>query len=121
MKAKLVQFLLPRRSLNIKLLGCLVGGCALFGVGMHYLHGYQVGRSAGLLLHQADKAAAASDTHKAVDYLARYLGLVPADADAQARYAMLLADEKLSPNPRALMRASFALERALLLDGQRQD
>jgi len=49
--------------------------------GTHFLHGYQVRRNASGLLEQADRAEQEKEPIKALEYLSRYVGLVPADAD----------------------------------------
>ena len=51
----------------------MVGILAALGVGIHFLHGAQVRRSAEVLLDQANRAEQKGDMARAQDYLERYL------------------------------------------------
>src|SRR5207237_6464921 len=79
-----------RKKLNVKFLGALAGAAAVLGVGVHGLHAYQVRRNASDLLGQATRAEQQGQPEQAAEELGRYLGLVPGDTDALARYGLLL-------------------------------
>src|SRR5439155_574675 len=83
----------------------LLTSLAVLGTGTHFLHGYQVRHNAGGLLDRARAAEEQGDLAKAADYLGRYLGLEPTDADALARYGLLLANEQLAKSARARFQA----------------
>jgi tetratricopeptide (TPR) repeat protein len=102
-----------RRSLNYKFLLGLLAGTAVFGTGVHFLHAYQVRRNAGALLTRAEQAEKAGDNAQALDYYRRYLGFVPKDTEALARYGLLLADEKVATTPRKRIEALLVLDRVL--------
>jgi tetratricopeptide (TPR) repeat protein len=110
-----------RRRLNLKFCGILMGALALLGAGTHLLHGFQVRRNARILLVQADRAEKEDKLPQAADCLSRYLALAPGDVDAYARYALLLADEKLANSPKELLTAFFALDQAVRKAPGRQD
>jgi tetratricopeptide (TPR) repeat protein len=79
-----------KRMLNIKLVGAVVGGFLLAGIGVHFLHAYQLSRNAHHLRDQGDRAAAEKNFGKAQYFYALYLNLAPSDADATKKYADLL-------------------------------
>ena len=80
------------RTLNLRVLALLfVAGLAVAGA-THVVHGFQVQRNANTLLREARRAQEADRSWDAVDYLRRYLALVPADTDAMAELGLLLAD-----------------------------
>lgn len=110
-----------KKRINIKAIGILLAVLAAFAIGTHLLHGYQVRSNARILLAQADRADADGRVDGAANYLARYIALVPADHDARAKHALLLADKKLAKSPKALLQAFFALSRAERLAPDRQD
>jgi tetratricopeptide (TPR) repeat protein len=100
------------RTLNVKRLACLLVVLAVVGAGTHFLHGFQVRRNASSLLGQAAEAEKAGHLDDAVEYLDRYLTLVPADWDALERFGVLLdrvADDPAKIRNRA--RAFAILER----------
>jgi cellulose synthase operon protein C len=110
-----------RRTLNVKLLAILIASCLPVGVGVHALHGMQFKRSAGVLLAEAGDAEGHGDLAGAAEYLNRYVRYVPDDAGVLARYALLLASEKLATSPAARERALGVAERALARDPGRRD
>src|SRR5436305_6005263 len=102
-----------RKSLNIKYLGYWLAAILVLGVGVHFLHGFQVKRNAGALKEQAEKAEEAGDLRHAADYFRQYLGFVPGDTDALARRGLLLANEKLATSARACLEAYLVLDAVL--------
>jgi tetratricopeptide (TPR) repeat protein len=122
-----------RRTLHLVRTAVVLVALALLGVGVHFLHAFQVTRNSGVLLDQADQARKDADAAKkagdqakadeslgkAADYLSRYLGFHPTDADALARYG--LAAEELAKTPAQKGRAFLVLEKALRLAPERAD
>src|SRR4051794_32142729 len=101
------------RRLNRRWFFALLVGIPLFGAGAHFLHAFQVKRTAGFLLVQVDKAEQAKNLPKALNYLARYLALRPNAHEVRSKYALVLANEKLITGPRSLSRAYQVLQQAL--------
>ena len=81
-----------RKTINIKFALWLLIGLILFCTGAHFLHAFQVKRNAGIFLEQADYWEKKKESRKALDYLKRYISLVPEDTDGMARYGLLLAN-----------------------------
>jgi tetratricopeptide (TPR) repeat protein len=108
-----------KRRINPRLLLITLAGLVVLGVGLHLLHGYQVRRNAAAFLREADRHEQEGDDAKAIEDLARYLGLRPDDDGAYARYALLL--DKLAKTPRARERAYLVLEQALRRNPERAD
>ena len=108
-----------KRSVNYVAVLILLVGTALLGVGVHFLHAYQVKRNARDLLAQADLAEQNGETKQVADYLGQYLGMVPTDTDVLARYGLLL--EKHANSRGQLQRAFIILDKVVRLDGTRQD
>jgi tetratricopeptide (TPR) repeat protein len=109
------------KRLNVKAAGILLGVSILLGVGVHFLHGYQVHNNAGILLDQAQKAEDEKRLADAVKYLTRYVALVPSNTEARSKYAMLVADDNVAKTPKAKLRAFFALSRAVQLEPDNRD
>ncbi len=110
------------RKLNFRFLAYLLGAVVLLAPGVHFLHGYQVKRNAGIFLDQAEKAEGSGELQKAADYYRRYLGLDPSDkSNALAKYGTLLMDKRLANSGKALAQAYFVLEQALRRDPDRHD
>jgi len=63
------------RRLNLVFLAMLLAAVALFGGGMHLVHGVQVRRNASALLDRARRAEADKDLEKAEQSLSQYLNL----------------------------------------------
>lgn len=80
------------RTLNVKLLAWLGGISLLSIVGLYGLNRFQVQRNAHYLLELADEAEKKDDTFAAVRHIKRYLAFDPLNADANARYALLLTE-----------------------------
>jgi tetratricopeptide (TPR) repeat protein len=117
----MIRELFPR-TFNVRFFACLLAIVAVFGIGVHFLHGFQVRRNASSLLDQADRTYKEGDYAKAKNYLKAYLKLQPRDDQVRARYALLLADEdKVATAPQALAEAFYALEDALLHAPERTD
>jgi predicted Zn-dependent protease len=114
-----VRHSVRRRRLDNRKLLALLGCVLMFGLGVHFLHGYQVKRQAGGLLKQANRAEQQKQYQTAIDYLRRYLGFQPRDTDTLARYGRLLAREDVSTNKRAAFRALAVLESLLRRDPAR--
>jgi tetratricopeptide (TPR) repeat protein len=96
-----------RRRLNLKLFAALLCAFLLMGVGVHFLHAYQVRRSASGLLDQATRAEEEESFADAAKLLNHYLGYVPQDTEALARYGFAL--DKLSPFPPPALRLKTLL------------
>src|SRR5947209_8253540 len=94
-----------KRRLDLRFLASLAAACAVVGTLLHAVHGYQLRRTADFLLRTADAAADSGRLQRSVDYLERYLALVPGDGDTLAKYGLLLADTRLATHPKALLRA----------------
>jgi tetratricopeptide (TPR) repeat protein/predicted TPR repeat methyltransferase len=78
------------RTLNLPFLLVLLAVVAVLGVGMHFVHGYQVQRNASALLERADRAEADKDLEKAEQALQQYLNLRREDVAAWKRYARVV-------------------------------
>src|SRR3990172_4195733 len=74
-----------RRKLNLPLVAILLAAIAVCGVGVHFLHGFQLRRGAGALLREADRAQEAGKPFDSIRYLSNYVRLVPGDTAALAR------------------------------------
>ena len=110
------------RTVNGKVLVCLLGAAAAFGAGVHFLHGFQVKRNAGALLEQADRAEREGRPQETADYLQRYLGYAPQDHEALARYGLLLLDRVSERGTaRDKERVFLVLDRVLTQSPERDD
>lgn len=105
--------MIGKRRFNIKLFLLLLAGLAGLGVGVHFLHGAQVRRSAEVLLEESRRAHDEDDAPRERDYLERYLTYRPTDVAALVRLAELL-DEHGGEAGRA--QAIRVMERALRRD-----
>ncbi len=110
-----------KKRFNVRLFLWLLGGLVVLAPSTHFLHAFQVKRTASLLLHQGELAEEKGDIPKAISYLSRYVALEPKDAHARAKFGLLLADKKVATTPKALMRAYVTLQYALLLDSEQPD
>jgi tetratricopeptide (TPR) repeat protein len=84
-----------RRYIDFKFVACVLVGLVALGVGVHFLHAFQLSRSQTLLLKQAERAEseedpAKADYRKAAHHLQRYLGYRPDDTDALTRLGTVL-------------------------------
>jgi tetratricopeptide (TPR) repeat protein len=111
-----------RRTVNLKLLGITVVAVAVLATGVHLLHGRQVKRHAGALLHQAEAEEQRGRLDDAEVFLSQYIELVPDDLSAIERYAGIL--ERIGTqrsSKRYLSAAYFFLERVHHGQPERQD
>jgi tetratricopeptide (TPR) repeat protein len=105
------------RKLNVKLLACLVLPLILLGVGVHFLHGFQVSRNADFLLRRAQKAKDEGNLKEQKKYLELYIGYVGNDPKAQAEFA-LVTNELTGPNSRTGQQWALTLmEQAVRKEG----
>ena len=109
----------PKRRVNCKALLVLLGSGAIFGVSISLAHCFQVKCNARDLLDQAALAQEEGRPEQAAEHLTLYLGLVPADAEALARYGLLL--HQLARTPETKLEAYLTLERALAKAPERAD
>jgi tetratricopeptide (TPR) repeat protein len=107
------------RTVNFKAVAILTVMIAMSGVTVHFVHGYQVKRNSRELIEQASRAERDGQPTEAVQCLELYLGLIPGDIDAQARYALVL--KNLAKNQQQKLRAFFVLEKVLRRDVDRDD
>jgi tetratricopeptide (TPR) repeat protein len=110
-----------RKRINLKALCAIIAVMGVLMPGVHFLHGYQVRRQAGILLARAGSAESQGRLEVAADYLSRYVSLVPDEADVRVRHALLVADNRVARTPKAVMRAFFTLSRAVQLAPERDD
>src|SRR5262245_45057325 len=104
------------RKVNFRLLGFMILSLALVGVVSMFVHGWQVRRNAEVLLREARKAQSRKDLTEAIDYLERYVALVPKNnADPLAELGLLQADAHRAGD------AYRTLEAALRQDPSRSD
>src|SRR5262245_12328349 len=109
----------PWRRINGRLLVVLLLALVASGVGVHFLHAYQVKRNAHALLEQANAADRESDPQKLLRYLGQYLVFVPGDDEAMTRYGLALDEHGRTARER--QRAYFLLEQAMLREPGRDD
>src|SRR5262245_13095362 len=79
-----------RRRLNLRFLAWFLSIGVIVGLGVHFLHGFQVRRKAEFLRQKAERAAEAGRIQEALGDYRRYLALVPTNGDAWGDYALLL-------------------------------
>lgn len=108
-----------RRSLNVRLLMCLLGGVAALVVACRTTHAWQTRRHAAVLLVEADRAEEAGRLQQAVTYLSNYLAFVPEDTPTLARYGLTL--EKLPSGVGMHAQAMSTLEQVLRREPGRRD
>ncbi len=105
--------------MNIKLdlrFVCYSLACfGVLGVGVYFLHEWQVQRQRGIFLTKAQEAETGGEPIKAISLYGQYLVLAPRDAEIQGRYGSLLFDA------RAFARSIQPFEAALRLDPQKSD
>jgi tetratricopeptide (TPR) repeat protein len=80
------------KRLNIKLAVSLVVGLAVLGVGVHFLHAFQVERNAEGVLEEAQEFRAKGDLEEARLFAMRYLNLRRGDESDAAKGMRLLAE-----------------------------
>lgn len=79
-------------TFNLRLSAVVLLGAAVFGIGVHLLHGYHVKRNADAFLREADRASEQNRPEIALQYLQRYVGLASDDLDVLVRYGSQLAE-----------------------------
>lgn len=107
------------RTLNLRALLILLAATVVLGGTAYATHRFQVKRNARGLLAQADQAEHEGRLSQAADYVWQYLGLVPRDDAALARYGLLLARQ--GGSSRARLRALLLCDHALRRDPDRLD
>src|SRR5262249_35652656 len=95
----------------------LLVALVVMGTGVHFLHAHQVRRSASGLLDQATRAETEERYADAAKFLNHYLGYVPEDSEALARYAFAL--DKLPPAPVVRLKTMLVFDQVLRLDPAR--
>ncbi|HWY88636.1 MAG TPA: tetratricopeptide repeat protein [Gemmataceae bacterium] len=86
-----------QRTLNPKLLLWTLGTLLVAGVGIHFLHEFQMRRNTGSLLERADRAQEAGDLDQALTYYTHYLASEPGDSAARAKFALVLDQHANNP------------------------
>src|SRR6186713_1261625 len=102
-----------KTRVNIRFVVILLGSLAVLGTATHFIHGYQVKRSAGALFTRATEAQERGELTEAANLYERYLGLVPGDIEALTKFGDLLANEKYSKLLMAKQRAWLVLNKVL--------
>src|SRR5262245_36274485 len=103
-------------KLNLKLITWLLTVALILGIGIHYVHAYQVKRQAGALLRRAERAEAQGQLDRTASYLSQYVAFAPGDHEAMVRYGAALS--RLAQSPKARVQALAVLEQILLTDPQ---
>ena len=95
------------RTFNVRLAAILLAILVVFGIGVYFLHGYQVQRNAYVFKREAERAQARAEEaakekdaaaersafKESIKNLSWYVRLVPDDVDAVEQLGMLLADQ----------------------------
>jgi tetratricopeptide (TPR) repeat protein len=87
-----------RRKLNPPFLIGLLAVVAAIGVGVYFLHQFQLRRNASALLDRASRAEAGKDLNKAAEALSQYLSINREDGPRWAWYARVV-DERTPAEP----------------------
>ncbi len=98
------------KAINLRFVCWSLATFAIVGLGVYFLHKWQVRRQTGIFLAMAQEAETSGNLVKAINSYGQYLALAPRDADAQARYGLMLFEA------RAYARASQAFEAVLRVD-----
>src|SRR5260370_14687035 len=107
------------KTLNVRLLVCILVVIALGAGAIHRIHRHQANRQADAFLHQADAAEKQSQLGRAAKFLLRYLPVRPDHLEARARLALLLEQTARSRQDRE--RAFYELEQVLRDSPDRDD
>jgi len=111
-----------KRELNWKLAVAMSVTAATLVVGIYLVHGFQMKRTAGLMLRQAKAAQEKGQLDEAVQFYTYYVNYAPEDDEAYCTLAMLVTDQsEKRPNRRAFMRAFLMLEQAARRDPENVD
>ena len=89
------------RRLNLVFLAVLLAVVAVFGGGMHLVHGVQIQRNASALLDRARRAEAGKDLEKAEQSLSQYLNIRREDGPAWEWYARVVDQRDSDHRPRS--------------------
>lgn len=106
-------------TFNLRFTLILIAIVGVFGVGVHFLHAFQVDRNADSLLAKARRSLADENLDEAAKYLRVYIGFRPKDAKAVAELAQIL-DRKARTGAQ-LVNAYRTYQQALRLDSERED
>lgn len=102
------------RVFKIRIFVVLLLIAVVLGVGIYFLHNYQIKNQVKIYLQQADQAVAEKDMQKAREYLERYLRMKPDDIAAFNRFAFMVDDVASSTDSFGdKSRAYLTLEKAL--------
>ncbi len=99
------------RKLNVAFLVGLVCALSVLGVGIHFVHAYQVGRNVSALLDRARRAETAKNLAKTEEALSQYLQVKRGDGPTWAWYARVV--EQLTPKDSGRQRNYLVHEQAL--------
>ncbi|MCE5266389.1 MAG: tetratricopeptide repeat protein [Planctomycetaceae bacterium] len=124
------------RTFNVRLAGIVVAVVVVFGIGVYFLHAYQVKRNANVFLEQAKRAdkqadaAAKEDDQEgeqkarrdAINYRKWYVRLMPDNVDCMEELGLMMAKQsQVLGDGRMFGQAFGYLEQVLRLDPDRQD
>ena len=109
----------PHEKLNLRFLICIVVVGLLLTAVWFGVNRWQIRRHAADLLNLADQAKALQRPDRAAHFLSLYVGMVPNDTQARARYGLLL--ERLADSPGARYGVLAVFEQVLIRDPERQD
>lgn len=127
------------RVFNVRLAAILLVAFVVFGVGVYFLHAFQVRRNAVFFLEEARRAQAkavqaAKDkdndaetraTSDAINFMSWYVRLMPKDYKAFEEYALMLADaaceDGVPQDRRMYFQALQTLQNTVRLDSSRAD
>jgi tetratricopeptide (TPR) repeat protein len=85
----------------------------VFVLGVHFLHGYQIKRTADVMLRQAERAGAEGDLDEQIRFQTHYINYVPEDDAAFADWALLIAEKaERASDPKGFVDAYLRLEQA---------
>lgn len=104
-----------KRKLNLPLILALVVIFSVLGISVHFLHAFQVRRSAGALLREAELAIQDGKSREAIGFLTRYVQLAPLDIGAVVKLGL----EQVKVGQ--YRQAYFNLDRALRRDSSRDE
>lgn len=113
-----------RRKLNIKLLAWLLLALAIVTGSVYFLHGYQIDRNAGNLLHLAQEAEEKGELREAAKLYRQYVNFRPEDYAGYIKMADALIELTESPdaNRDDLLVAYSSVENAVrTIDPQRDE
>ena len=108
----------PREKLNLRFLACLVAVAVVLGGAWFGIHWWQERRHAAALLVEADTAESENRPDRSARFLGLYVGLVPDDVEARARYGQTL--DRMAQTPKAKAGVVAVFEQVLQRDPDRQ-